>query len=133
MPGASVAVIVNYADDFCVLGKAPAAEMLTVVERLMKQLKLPINAEKTRCLRCPQEPMEFLGYRIGLNYRPYGGSVYIGTRPSKASVQSICRKVSELTASRYGTLDQEEMAAIPANPRYRLKMRVVAGFKKSFS
>ena len=49
------AEIVNYADDFCVLGKAPAAEMLAVVNRLMERLKLPVNAQKTRCLRCPEE------------------------------------------------------------------------------
>ena len=54
------AEIVNYADDFCVLGKAPAAEMLAVVHRLMGRLKLPVNARKTRCLRCPEEPLEFL-------------------------------------------------------------------------
>ena len=59
------AEIVNYADDFCVLGKAPAAEMLAVVNRLMERLKLPVNARKTRCLRCPEEPLEFPGYRIG--------------------------------------------------------------------
>ena len=52
----------NYADDLCVLGKAPAAEMLAAVERLMTGLKLPVNARKTRCLRCPEEPLEFLGY-----------------------------------------------------------------------
>ena len=91
------AEIVNYADDFCVLGKAPAAEMLTVVNRLMGKLKLPVNAQKTRCLRCPEEPLEFLGYRIGWNYRPTDGSRYIGTRPSRASVQSICRRISEQT------------------------------------
>ena len=66
------AEIVNYADDFCVLGKAPAAEMLTAVERLVAGLKLTVNERKTRCLRCPEEPLEFLGYRIGRNYRPYG-------------------------------------------------------------
>ena len=31
------AEIVNYADDFCVLGKAPAAEMLAAVNRLMEE------------------------------------------------------------------------------------------------
>ena len=45
------AEIVNYADDFRVLGKAPAAAMLAVVNRLMERLKLPVNAQKTRCLR----------------------------------------------------------------------------------
>ena len=64
------AEIVNYADDLCVLGKAPAAEMLTAVERLVAGLKLTVNERKTRCLRCPEEPLEFLGYRIGRNYRP---------------------------------------------------------------
>ena len=94
------AEIVNYGDDFVVLGRAPATEMLTAVEALMKGLKLTVNAEKTRCCRVPEEPIEFLGYRIGRNYRRDTGRAYIGTRPSKASVRSIRRRVSELTASR---------------------------------
>ena len=91
------AEIVNYADDFCVLGKAPAAEMLAAVNRIMGVLKLPVNARKTRCLRCPQEPFEFLGYRIGWTYRRTDGSRYVGTRPSKANVQDICHRISEVT------------------------------------
>ena len=105
------AEIVNYADDFCVLGKAPAAEMLAAVNRLMERLKLPVNARKTRCLRCPEEPIEFLGYRIGWNYRPTDGSRYIGTRPSKASVQGICRRISEQTDRRYTGRSAEEVVA----------------------
>ena len=103
------AEIVNYADDFCVLGKAPAAEMLAAVKGLMARLKLPVNAQKTRCLRCPEEPLEFLGYRIGWNYRPTDRSRYIGTRPSKASVQSICRRISEETDRGRGWLEAEEV------------------------
>ena len=57
------AEIVNYADDLCVLGKASAAGMLAAVKWLMGNLKLPVNEQKTRCLRCPEEPLEFLGYR----------------------------------------------------------------------
>ena len=103
------AEVVNYADDFCVLGKATAAEMLEAVNRLMARLKLPVNAQKTRCLRCPEESLEFLGYRIGWNYRPTDGGRYIGTRPSKASVQSICHRISEQTDHRHGWLDAEEV------------------------
>ena len=103
------AEIVCYADDFCVLGCASTAEMLLVITRLMDRLKLPINAQKTRCLRCPEEAFEFLGYRIGWNYRPKTGTRYIGTRPSKGSVQSICRRISEQTDSRFGLMDAEEM------------------------
>ena len=90
-----------------VIGKAPAAEMLLAVEALMKRLKLTINTEKTRCCRVPEEPIEFLGYRIGRNYRQDTGRAYVGTRPSAASVQSVCRRVSELTTRRDGFLPTE--------------------------
>ncbi len=100
--------IVNHADDFCVVGKAPAAEMLVAVKRLMDRLKLPINEQKTRCLRCPEEPINFLGHRMGRNCGLHGRP-YIGTRPSKASVQSICRRISEQTAARYGAMSTEDM------------------------
>ena len=102
------AEIVNYADDFCVLGKTSAATMLAAVKRVMDELKLPINEQKTRCLRCPDEAIEFLGYRIGRNYRRDGKGTTIGTRPSQASVQSICRRISEQTAKRYGLMEAEE-------------------------
>ena len=101
------AEVVNYADDIVVLGKAPPADMLAAVESLMKRLKLAVNAEKTRCCRVPEESFDFLGYRIGRNYRSKGKGSYIGTRPSKASVRSICRKISELTEPRFGLLEQE--------------------------
>ena len=44
--------------------------------------------------------MTFLGYRIGRNYRLDTGAAYIGTRPSRESVRSISRRVSELTTPR---------------------------------
>ena len=78
------AEIVNYADDFVVLGQAPAAIsdiMRTAVEDLVKRLKLALNAEKTREVRVPEEPLEFLGYRIGRNYRRDTGRAYIGDAP----------------------------------------------------
>ena len=105
------AEIVNYADDFVVLGKAPAAEMLKAVEALLKRLKLTLNAEKTRCCRLPEESITFLGYRIGRNYRRDTGRAYIGTRPSAASVRSICRRMSELTTRRSGLLRSEDLVA----------------------
>ena len=55
--------------------------------------------------------MTFLGYRIGRNYRRDTGAAYIGTRPSPASVQSICRRLSELTTRRSGLLSPEVVVA----------------------
>ena len=83
--------------------------MLAGVERVMDRLKLPINEQKTRCLRCPEEPLEFLGCRIGRTYRPNGMGSCIGTRPGKASVQGICRRISGQTAAKHGLMLTGEM------------------------
>ena len=101
------AEIVNYADDIVVLGRGPVTPMRAAVEDVMKRLKLPLNTEKTRSVQVPQESFSFLGYRIGRNYRRDTGRAYIGTRPSQASVQSLCRRISELTSRRYGLLEPE--------------------------
>ena len=81
--------------------------MRGAVDDMMERLRLPINATKTRSMRVPEEPLEFLGYRIGRNYRRDTGRAYTGTRPSRSSVVSVCRRISELTHRRYGLLDQE--------------------------
>ena len=98
------AEIVNYADDFVVCGKAPAETMRGVVEGMMERMRVPINATKTRCMRAPEEPLEFLGYRIGRNYRRDTGRVH-RHGPSRDSVVSVCRRISELTEARYGLLN----------------------------
>ena len=76
----------------------------------MERLRLLVNARKTRCLRVPEEPLEFLsrvprGTQLPLEH----GLGYLGTRRSAGSVRSICRKISELTQARYGPLDGGEM------------------------
>ena len=118
------AEIVNYADDFVVCGKASAETMRGVVEDMMERLRVPINATKTRSMRVPEEPLEFLGYRIGRNYRPTTGHAYIGTRPSRGSVVSVCRRISELTHRRYGLLDSEVVV--------RRLNRVIEGWSNYF-
>ena len=80
---------------------------------------------ENRCLRCPEEAFEFLGYRIGRNYRPHGQGAYIGTRPSKASVQSICRRISEMTSRRWSRL--------PSEARVERLNRVMTGWANYFS
>lgn len=43
--------------------------MLSVVRRQVDNPKLPASEPKTRCPRCPGEPIKFLGYRIGRDGR----------------------------------------------------------------
>jgi len=99
--------IVNYADDFviCCRGTAPAA--MAIVRKMMGQLKLTLNEEKTRLRQVPGDSVGFLGYTIGRCYSPTTGQAYIGTRPSKASLKRVQARVSELTAVRTTLLDAE--------------------------
>ncbi|MDE2730289.1 MAG: hypothetical protein OXM02_14970 [Bacteroidota bacterium] len=45
------AEIVGYADAQRVLGLAPAQQMPAVCERILSKAKMPVNAEKARCLQ----------------------------------------------------------------------------------
>ena len=88
------AEIVNYADDFCVLGKAPAAEMLAVVNRLMARLKLPVK----RCLRCPEDLSSSLGriaaQRTGAGSRASAqDQPYVGRRGGRRTPQPMSCKL----------------------------------------
>ena len=97
----------------------------------MELLRLPINVTKTRSMRVPDEPLEFLGYRIGRNYRQETGRAYIGTRPSRSSVVSVCRRISELTHRRYGLLDQETGSEAPEPGDDRLGELLPTGTSQS--
>jgi len=78
---------------------------------MMQQLKLTVNEAKTRLCRVPDESIDFLGYTIGRCYSPRTGRAYIGTRPSRNSVQRVCGQVSELTCRRWLLLDAENRVA----------------------
>lgn len=94
------AYIVNYADDFVICCRGNAPEAMRVMRRMMGQLKLTVNEDKTSLRRLPAESIDFLGYTIGRCYSTQTGRAYIGTRPSKKSVQRITARISDLTARR---------------------------------
>ena len=81
--------------------KTVADLRVSTAQQDVRSQHLAILVEKTRCCLVPEESMTFLGYRIGCNYWLDTGAAYIGTRPSHESVQSICRRVSELTTPRH--------------------------------
>lgn len=89
--------IVNYADDFVVCCKRGADEALVEVRRIMAQLKLQINEDKTRIHRVPAESFDFLGYTLGRCYSTVTGRHYIGTRPAKRRITRFCRDISAET------------------------------------
>ncbi|MCH7685086.1 MAG: group II intron reverse transcriptase/maturase [Planctomycetes bacterium] len=103
--------IVNYADDFVICCRGTGEEAMTAMRQIMRKLKLTVNETKTRRCRVPVESFDFLGYTIGRCYSSKMGKAYIGTRPSKKKVKSLCREISELTSRRWTLLPVEDRVA----------------------
>ncbi len=103
--------VVAYADDLVICCRGTGEEALATLRSMMQQLKLTVNEVKTRLCRVPDESVDFLGYTIGRCYSPRTGRAYIGTRPSRKSVQRICRQVSEMTRRRWVLLDAERQVS----------------------
>jgi group II intron reverse transcriptase/maturase len=91
--------IVTYADDLVILcRRGKAEEALQWMRKIMGQLKLSVNEEKTRVCNILEEEFDFLGYTFGLMCRPQNGKVYLGYRPSKKSIKRMVEKIHALTA-----------------------------------
>jgi RNA-directed DNA polymerase len=89
--------IVNYADDFVILCRGSAKQAKGAMEKMMEQLKLTVNQQKTRICRVPEESFDFLGYTLGNCYSAKNGKAYIGTKPSEKRVTRLCEKISQMT------------------------------------
>jgi RNA-directed DNA polymerase len=83
------AVLVTYADDFVILCRHGAAEVLETTRRWMTRIGLTLNEDKTRLLDARCDAFDFLGYTFGPMYSPRTGGRYHGVRPSKKAVASI--------------------------------------------
>lgn len=105
------AQIVNYADDFVICCRRDADEARTAMQELMSKLKLTVNDAKTRTCRLPRESFDFLGYTIGVCYRPKTGTRYLGNRPSAKRVARIKRDISDLTRSHRCLVSVEDQVA----------------------
>ena len=99
------AEIVNYADDLVIMCRGTALEAMLEMRAMMSRLKLTVNEAKTRLCRLPDESFEFLGYEMCRCYSTKTGRAYLGTRPSRKKVKSLCREISGLTSRRRTLLD----------------------------
>lgn len=91
--------IVTYADDLVILCRpGKAEEALHWMRKIMEQLKLTVNEDKTRICNVLEGEFDFLGYTFGLMYRPQNGKAYLGYRPSKKSIKRMVEKIHALTA-----------------------------------
>jgi RNA-directed DNA polymerase len=81
--------LVAYADDFVILCRYGAAEVLAQTRRWFARMGLTLNEQKTRVCEGRRESFNFLGYTFGpMRYRK-DGHWYIGATPAKKAVQRV--------------------------------------------
>ncbi len=85
--------LVNYADDFVVLCRRGAAEILAQTRQWFQPMGLTLNEQKTRLCDGRCEPFTFLGYTFGPQYYRKDGHWYLGAAPAKKAVQRIKRRI----------------------------------------
>jgi RNA-directed DNA polymerase len=88
--------VVSYADDFVILSRGCAAEALVWTKAVMTRLGLTLNEAKTSLRDARQERFTFLGYSFGPHWYKANGQWYLGTSPSKKSVQRLKTTVGNL-------------------------------------
>ena len=86
-------MLVTYADDFVVLCRHDAAEVLDTIRRWMARIGLALNEDKTRVCNARRESFDFLGYTFGPLYSPRTGGHYHGAQPSRKAVASIRKNI----------------------------------------
>ncbi|MDA1313801.1 MAG: group II intron reverse transcriptase/maturase [Acidobacteria bacterium] len=101
------AVVVTYADDFVILSRGCAAEVLEWSERVLTRIGLTLNPVKTKLVYAKTESFDFLGYTFGPHRFRKDGHWYLGASPSKQSVGRLKQKLRELLRpSNVGTWDE---------------------------
>jgi RNA-directed DNA polymerase len=87
---------VSYADDLVILSCGSAHQALEWTRKVMKQIGLTLNEEKTAIRDAQKEHFDFLGYTFGTVWLKKDGSRYMGAMPSKVSIDRLKRKVRKL-------------------------------------
>jgi RNA-directed DNA polymerase len=88
--------LVNYADDFVVLCRYGAAEVLAQSRRWFTQMGLTLNEQKTRVCNGRREAFTFLGYTFGpMRYRK-SGHEYVGAAPARKAVKRVKGRIRQI-------------------------------------
>ena len=91
------ACLVRYADDFLVLCREGTTLPLEIIKRVLNQLDLRLNREKTRIVNSAEESFTFLGFEIRMKKSRRTGNIYPHVQPSRESLAKIRKRIRWLT------------------------------------
>ena len=95
--------IVRYADDFLLMGKGYfSKEILSYINRIMDNMGLSLNKEKTKLLHISKSSLHFLGFEFRTVPSKFGWNRknYTNVRPSMKSRSKFYTKLRDLLAKR---------------------------------
>ena len=95
--------IVRYADDFLLMGKYYfSREILRYIDRIMDNMGLTLNKEKTKLLHTSKSSLYFLGFEFRSIKSKFGWNTknYTNVRPSMKSRSKLFSKLRELLYKR---------------------------------
>ena len=96
--------LVRYADDSVILCKGNTGRILKGIKRVLDELGLVLNEEKTCVVDVRQGSFDFLGFTIGMKRSKRTGRVYPHIEPSKEAQKQIRSEVKRLTTEKYSAV-----------------------------
>jgi len=89
--------LIRYADDFVVLCKGQTEGIVKGIQRVLGELGLTLNGEKTRVLDAREKSFNFLGFSIRVVRHPRTGRRFPLKRPGKKALARIRAELKSLT------------------------------------
>jgi group II intron reverse transcriptase/maturase len=99
--------LVRYADDSVVLCKGNTGRILKGIKRVLEELCLTLNEEKTCVVDARQGSFNFLGFTIGMRQSKRTGRTYPHIEPSRKARKQIRSEIKRLTTEQYSAVPTE--------------------------
>ena len=110
--------IVRYADDFVLMGEEIKEEHLNKLLKLLGNMGLKLNEEKTKIVKSEKESFDFLGFTFRYDVSLYNGTdMYWNVIPSKNSQKKLRKKIKDYL--RYGRQFPAEIISKDMNDMIR--------------
>jgi RNA-directed DNA polymerase len=99
--------LIRYADDFVVLCKGNTDRLLKGVKKVLEDLQLRLNEEKTKVVDAREGSFNFPGFTVKVVENPKTGERYPLIVPSKEAMRHIKAEIKNLTSRKNCTLPKE--------------------------
>ena len=99
--------LIRYADDFVVLCQGQTERVLKGIKRVLGDLELSLNEDKTRLIDAKKQRFDFLGFTLEVKRNPKTGRWFPLITPSEEAMAEIKAEIKSLTCRRTLCLPKE--------------------------